>query len=135
MERPRHTGDDAIAPGFERIALPRAEGIDAIDAPYRVGVRNHAEVTVEATIRVFLTDRMVWTTTRRLGPSDRFWDVGAIGWHAGMLVALPFDRLLGEPRPAPWDALPAGTACLPEMDPPCADECSFNEGAFSGRCR
>ena len=134
LERPGHTGDDAVAPGYERIALPRAEGVDAIDGPYRVGVRNESAVTVEATIRVFLTDRMVWTTTRRLGPSDAFWDVGAIGWHDGMLVALPFDRLLDVPSPDPWDALPAGTACLPDMAPACEAGCDFNDGAFSGRC-
>ena len=135
LERPRHTSDDAIAPGYERIALPRAEGIDSIDAPYRIGVRNTSEIIVEATIRVFLTDRMVWTTTRRIRPTDAFWDVGAIGWHEGMLVALPFDRLLDDLSPAPWDALPEGSACLPDMDPACVGECDFNEGAFSGRCQ
>ncbi|MGK0359583.1 MAG: hypothetical protein ACI9U2_001885 [Bradymonadia bacterium] len=135
LDRPRHTGDDAITPGFERVALPRAEGIDAINAPYRIGVRNTSVVTVEATIRVFLTDRMVWTTTRRIAPSDAFWDVGAIGWHDGMLVALPFDRLLDDRRPDPWAPLPAGMACLPDMDPPCQDACSLNDGAFSGRCQ
>jgi hypothetical protein len=135
LERPTHTGDDGLTPGYEQVTLSRAEGIDSIDGPYRVGVVNDAERTVEVTIRIFLTDRMVWTTTRRLGPSQRFWDVAAIGWVQGMLVALPFDRALEDETPDPWAPLPAGSACVPDQPPACESECQRNEEAFIGRCQ
>lgn len=135
LMRPTHTGDDGLTPGYEQITLPRAEGVDSLEGPYRIGVANHAAQTVELTVRVFLTNRMVWTTTRRLAPAQRFWDVAAIGWVRGMLVALPFDRALEDEAPDPWAPLPAGSACVPDRPPACAGVCQRNEQAFIGRCQ
>lgn len=135
LERPSHSGEDTIAPGYEQITLPSAEGSDALARPYRIGARVDTAIRVEATARIFLTDRMVWRGTQVLEPGARFWDVAAIGWQGGELMALPIDQVSDEETPDPWAALPAGTACLPGWSPACAGACQINEGALLGRCR
>lgn len=135
LERPIHAGDDPDTPGAEQISLPLAEGIDHLDGPYRIGAEVDTAIPLEATARIFLDDRMVWTTTRRIDPADRFWDIGAVGWYAADFVAVPFDEVTAEVLPDPWAARPAGSACLPGWSPGCAGECQVNEGAHLGRCR
>ena len=138
LERPTHSGDDQTAPGFERIELPRAQGEDVLPGPYRVAVVNRAAVPVEATLQVFLSERMVWTHTRPLTPADGMWDAAAIGWHRGALVAAVLDRVLpAGPLPDPWAPLPAASACLPEQAPTCAEgyTCRDDDGALVGHCR
>ncbi|MCB9545673.1 MAG: hypothetical protein H6706_07390 [Myxococcales bacterium] len=137
LERPAHSGDDATAPGFERVQLPRAEGVDTLAGPYRVAVENRSAVPVMATAQIFVTERLVWTGTRALGPADRWWDVAAVGWHRGELVAAAFDRPVADADLDPWAPLPASSACLPDQPPACAEgfTCRDDDGALVGRCR
>ncbi|MEZ4463261.1 MAG: hypothetical protein R3F43_01760 [bacterium] len=137
LERPTHSGDDTTAPGFERVQLPRAEGVDTLAGPYRIAVENRSALSVTATVQIFLTERLVWTKTRALEPADGWWDVAGVGWHRGELVAAAFDRLADGDPPDPWADLGSGSACLPDQPPACAEgfSCRDDDGALVGRRR
>lgn len=136
LERPTHTGNDATAPGFEGIQLPRVEAEPG--GPYRVAVEHADSVPVQATVQIFLSERMVWQRTQALTAEAGWWDVAAIGWHRGALVTAPIHRVVpaGE-APDPWAPLPVGVACLPDQRPPCVAgaTCRDDDGALVGQCR